>query len=354
MNTSQQFLTALATSLIAALPGTGTGSTAPLEIEARSFQGTQAQERGASEAAAPGAPFVIERPSTTQALAIPRAEILRYKAEVRTALIDANVGTVELSSGIERRRPSLLGARRGETGAEIAWVKAHAYGDYSLYVMDATIHTRFQPDAWPRMIHSYRHEGTEKRRRELLAGVKGGEWTANYRSDTKNGAPQGTRIWRPAAEGAVPADPVDTLGAVYLVRTAMAAGSTELSFFMLDKLRIWKVDVQFGEPEEVETGAGTYLARRVDLLTERVDEKAAEDAAAEAAEREAEGVDEEFEGPFGLRGNIVLWMEAQTGIPVVISGTMPMLLGEIEVDIRLDSAENTPPEFVPLAGGEEG
>ncbi|QDU66920.1 DUF3108 domain-containing protein [Engelhardtia mirabilis] len=319
--------------------------------------GVPASALGDDQATADG--FVIDRGAESAPLSIPRNEVLHYDVRVETALININAGTVELSSGVELKRPSLLG-NRSAGGAEVGWVKAHAYGDYSLYVMDATIHTRFQHDAWPRMIHSYRHEGTEKRRREILTGVKGDAWMASYRSDTKTGAPQGTRIWRPADEFSVPADAVDTLGAVYLVRHALARGERNLIFHMLDNQRIWNVEARFGELEVVETGAGRFEARRVDLITHEVAKEDMGLPPISEADREAASTDDEessgsgkFEGPFGLRGEIVLWMENRTGIPLVIHGSMPMLLGEIEVDIRLSSTEGAPAQFVPLASDED-
>jgi hypothetical protein len=206
--------------------------------------------------------------------------------------------------------------------------------------MDAQLETRFQPQDWPRLVHNYRHEGTEKRRRELLAGKRGDQWLASYRSDTKRGAPQGLRIWRPATEHPIPAAAVDSMGAVYLVRSMIVEGRESLRFPMLDKQGVWQVDVQLGAAEELTTPAGRFRGRPVTLVTTRIDPGA-------EAEAEEEGGGH-FEGPFGIRGRIELWMEEQTGVPLVILGAMPVLGSDLQIDIRLEQFEGTPAEFVPL------
>ena len=38
----------------------------------------------------------------------------------------------------------------------------------------------------------------------------------------------------------------------------------------------------------------------------------------------------------------------ETGIPLVIRGELPLVLGDLEIDLRLESFTGTPSEFAPL------
>jgi hypothetical protein len=207
--------------------------------------------------------------------------------------------------------------------------------------MDARLETRFQPQAWPFLVHSFRQEGTEKRRREILAGEQGGEWISSYRKDTSRGAPEGLRIWGTPRETPAPRGAVDSLAAVYLVRSAIAEGLSETRFAMLDKQRVWDVRVTLAEPEVIETPAGRFRARRVQLATERIDPWVEE-------ESDEDGDTGEFAGPFGIKGDIGLWLEERTGIPLVIDGELPVVLGDLSLDMKLVAHSGTPPTFAPL------
>ena len=282
-------------------------------------------------------------------LDLPVGETLRYRATLRTALADIDVGSVELSAGLDPYRRSLLAAASNRGQSDTPWVRARAFGDYTLYVMDARLETRFQDQTWPFSVHKYNHEGTEKRRRELLTGEKGGQWTVSYRGDTSRGAPEGLRIWGDTREQSVPRGALDSLSAVYLVRSAVAAGETSLRFHMLDKLRIWDVQVTLGPTQELETPAGTFRGRVVQLATERVDPEALAEA---ENSTDADGEGTEFAGPFGIKGNIELWLEETTGIPLLIKGELPVLLGDLTVDMTLEGYEGTPSGFAPLSANE--
>ncbi|MEO0650610.1 MAG: DUF3108 domain-containing protein [Planctomycetota bacterium] len=286
----------------------------------------------------------VERGEGLQDLLIPIGEQLRYKATLRTGVGSFDVGKVTLESGIDPFKRSLLASAQNRGGGDTAWIRAQAYGDYTLYVMDARMETRFQPQKWPFSVHSYRHEGTEKRRRELLTGEKGGEWISSYRGDTSRGAPAGLRIWGDVREQPVPRGSIDSLAAMYLVRTAIRSGQNSLRFHMVDKDRIWDVGLSLEPARDVETPAGTFRGRQVSLTTERIDPKAKEEA-----EQDEDGESAEFAGPFGIKGNIELLIEESTGVPLVIKGELPVLLGDLEVDLMLTGYEGTPTGFAPIA-----
>ena len=55
-----------------------------------------------------------------------------------------------------------------------------------------------------------------------------------------------------------------------------------------------------------------------------------------------------FEGMFGIRGTLQIWVEAHTGVPVLIQGELPVpVLGSLDVRVELQQAHGTPAEFAP-------
>jgi hypothetical protein len=55
----------------------------------------------------------------------------------------------------------------------------------------------------------------------------------------------------------------------------------------------------------------------------------------------------EFAGPFGIRGEIQLWVEANSGVPLRIQGSLPAGPINIDIDIRLEQHAGTPAGFAP-------
>ena len=297
---------------------------------------------GAPEARTP-APLVVERGTERLPLLIPRDETLTYGARLQLGPVDARVGRVTLRSGVEVQRKSLLRPRSDSAaGKEQAWIEARAIGEYTVYSLDSVLESRYLPQDWPRLVHRMEQKGTEKRRREVLAGVKGGELTGTYRSDTSKGAPRGTRIWNDPVDLTMPEGVLDSVGAVYLVRTMVRDGLDRATFPMIDKNRLWQVEITLGDSQVIEVPAGRYAARPVLLATERT-----------YREGEEENTDDEqFSGPFGIRGNIHLWVEERTGVPVRIQGTLPAGPLDIDLDIRLESSAGTPDSFAPVDASE--
>lgn len=271
-------------------------------------------------------------------LIVPQGERLVYNARVSLGPVEATIGRVTLSGDSEEYRPGLLlpgpGAREGDQRTGI--LRAAAEGRYqSLYVLDAQITTRFLPQEWPRVRYFYEQRGTEKRRREILLGQRGGEGRASYRSDTGEGAPRGTRIWKRPQERDLPYPmAVDTMGAIYLVRTMVADELEELSFPMVTKLRLWDVNLRRGESAGHDLPAGRFHAQQVLLSTQRHPD---------------DPQDGRFEGLFGMHGDIEIWVDPATGIPVRVVGQVPLgSMLEIGVDMQLAEYSGTPPSFAPL------
>jgi len=274
-------------------------------------------------------------------LLVPRAERLEYHAYLELAGLDIDVGRVTVESSVKPYQAGLFAKKTEGPPLETGRVHARARGEYGVYSMDSNIETLLQPQAWPALVHQFEQKGTERRRREILVGTKEGEGRASFRSDTKNGAPKGTRIWREPSEFAAPAGSLDTLGAAFIVRGMIRDGRNVATLHLLDKDRLWEVVLTLDEPTAVETHAGRFQAREVRIATQRV-------STAGVAIDDEES--EEFTGPFGLRGHIRMYVERYTGIPLVVMGRIPAGPIDIDIDIRLASFAGTPENFVALVG----
>ena len=113
-----------------------------------------------------------------------------------------------------------------------------------------------------------------------------------------------------------------------------------LSFPVADKLDLWEIVLRRGKAEQLETDAGVFNA--VQLLFEPRPYKGEE--LGERAQERAK----KFEGLFGLQGSIELWVEAKTGVPLLIAGEIPVGPIDLDIDVLLQSYSGTPPEFAPI------
>jgi hypothetical protein len=209
--------------------------------------------------------------------------------------------------------------------------------------MKTVLDSRYLAQQWPSISHQYRQSGSENRRREGLFGLLEGRTQSSYRADTSTGAPDGERIWREAVLRDIPKGTLDMLGAVYLSRVLLLSGEEELVFPLLDRTTLWELTLGLGERKVVEVPAGRFNAVEVIL-----DPKPYEGEPESAKKKK-------FEGLFGIRGSIHLWVDEITGVPVRISGTIPAGPVSIECDIYLEEYTGTPDAFVPIVvpGDEE-
>ncbi len=284
-------------------------------------------------------PFLIDRGEDLVSLRVPRDEALRFSVSVDFGLLDTVLGKVTMKSEVEPYRESLLvpGGTDGGEALHTAHLSVHAKGDYSLYSMDATIDTRILPQDWPRISYRYVHEGSENRRREILLGIREEKRQSSYRKDTKKGAPRGTRIWRDPAYREIPAGTLDMLSALYLTRSLVTDELRVVRFPLIDKHRLWQLRITKGRRKRMETAAGTFDV--VEILLE---------PSAYPGEVVDEEKKEKFQGLFGIHGSIHLWAERKTGIPVRITGDLPLGPLTIGIDVELQSYKGTPTAFQPL------
>lgn len=305
----------------------------------RDAQVEVAQEASADAPAneVPG-PLVIERGEGHASLPVPRDEKLVYKVTVDVGLFEATAGTVTMTSKVEPWQTSLLLAGDEDLG-DVGVFHIHAKGKYSFYNLDAKIETRVLPQEWPRFSYRYTHEGSEKRRREIQLGERGDVYRASYRGDTRKNAPKGQRVWRERQYRDVPQETVDMLSAVYLARRMVESGDAEMTFPLIDKLRLWQMKLKRGKTGNIKTEAGTFECTRLQLIPGvwPGDE-------AEMTEKQKE----KFEGLFGLKGAIELMVHKETGVPVRIRGDLPAGPWTFEVDVELQSYTGTPDEFLPV------
>jgi len=298
---------------------------------------------GPAPASAPGAsaasalaPLRCERGQDRPPLYLPRDEELVFSGRIELGPVRATVGTVTMTSRVEPYDPGvLLPEDAVAEGAETGRITVHAEGGYLFYDLDSTIETQVLPQEWPRIACRQRQSGSESRRRETLIGLHEGKPTVSYRKDTKKGAPRGTRIWRPPTLREIPADALDMVGAVFLVRTMIEQDLPELQVPIVDKLRVWDMRVRRGDRQRMKLPAGTF-----DVVEIVLDPK----PHPKDGSIDDEDV-ERFEGLFGIHGSIHLFVEVHTGVPVRIQGDVPIGPITLGVDVQLESHRGTPGEF---------
>lgn len=293
------------------------------------------EDRVTTQEAAPRS-YVVQRPGAT--IAIPREETLVYEVFISLGPFASNAGTVTQRTAVGPFQPSLLaGVGTEDTqGLETAYLSIHAKGGYQVYKLDTLIEARHFSRGWPRVVYRTADRGTEKRRREVKFGVRDGSGSASYRGDTEDGAPKGARIWTEYQTREVPADTLDMLSSIFMVRTLIEQKKQTLSFPLIDKLSLWQVTLRRREEKTVEIPAGAFEAVEVLIQPEPY-----------AGEEISEKKKKRFKGLFGIHGETRLWVEKQTGVPVRIQGDLPIGFLRIGVDVRLRSYKGTPAAFRP-------
>jgi hypothetical protein len=303
----------------------------------------------------------IERGPDLLPLIVPPGEKLDFRVELSMGPIrGASVGRVELSSGVEPYRSGLpLPGQAVVDEGRVGWFRSLALGGYLGYSVEHEYVARHLPVAWPRVIFRDVQSGSENRRRELKIGQRDGESVSVSRSDGHcNGCSrrehfvagafpwQGEkhcerckraehRVWREPVTRTLPQDAVDMLSAVYLARSLLLSGEEQVTIPLIDKTRLWEVNLERGERAVIETRAGHFDAYRM-IFT------------ASLPEGEEES-DSEFEGLFGIRGAVNIWVHALTGVPVLISGVVPLGPLKLDTAVTLSGYQGTPPTFAPLA-----
>jgi hypothetical protein len=306
--------------------------------------------------------FLVPRGDGLEPVEIPRLEELEYVVEIDVGILgDLEVGHVTLTSGVEPYHPGLPPS--GSTPKPgppqfVGWIRSVAHGSYLGYELQHELEVRHLPQAWPSAFYRDTQSGSENRRRELKFGLFEGKSTSLYRSDGHcNGCSNPEhfvesawlwgkpyhckkckrgehRVWNPPQTRAIPPDTVDLLTAVYLARSMIREGRSGTTFPVLDKKKLWTLTLERGPTKTVEVPAGKFRCALVQLRT----------AVPPGEPHDPDG----FEGLFGIRGAIRIWMEASTGVPVMISGELPVpVVQTLGLNIRMQSYRGTAPGFLP-------
>jgi len=306
-------------------------------------------------------PLRIHRGDGHPPLEIPRDEQLFYDVSINLGVLGSlSVGQVVLSAGVEPYVPGL--PLPGEpppksNGRETGWIHSLATGYYLGYRLVHNLDVRLLPQDWPASYYRDTQNGTENRRSELRIGKRNGEFTAAYVNDyhchgcnnpehfTHTGflwqklehCPKCKlaehRVWGGPVSRTVPAGSVDLLSAVFLARTMVEDGVSAIEFPVVNEQKVWSLKVQAREHKNVSTPAGEFGCVLITLAT--------------TIPAEEPHQENSFSGLFGIRGDIRIWMEEKTGVPVVIQGDLPVpVLGKLEVDVELKKFAGTPRTFV--------
>lgn len=305
--------------------------------------------------------LLFDRGEGELALWIPRDEELTFRVVLELGpLGDINAGEVVLSSGVDRYVSGLpaRGATESRSGElETGWIRSHASGSYAGYHLDHELRARLLPQTWPRVFYTDTQSGSESRRRELKLGLQDGAPVASYRSDghckgcdnpehfVKSvwswGEPYhcgkckiaAHRVWNEPVRRPLPSGAVDMLSAVYLARSLVRDGRPATEFMLVDKLRLWQVHLVRGaNRRRIKTPAGSFNAQEIKLST--------------SVPRGESSAAKRFEGLFGIRGALRIWLEMETGVPVLIEGELPVpVLGSLDVRVELKSSRGTPRAF---------
>jgi len=314
-------------------------------------------------------PFVMNRGPERLAVRFPRDEELEYSVSIVLGVLGSpTVGKVTMASKVEPFTPSgasLEGASlegAPDEGAqptlEQVLVTAVAEGSYAVYSVKEVIATRVLPQLFPRLEHTTTQTGSENRRRELLIGRRDDAPISSYRSDGHcksckerkhfvestwpwkdaahcSGCKRGEhRDWREPRTKEVPEGVLDMVSAVMLARTMVEQGRSEVQFTLLDREKLWDVELKRGRRGRRKVGAGEYDVVEV-LLGARV-------GGAANSNDKKQG---EFVGLFGMHGSISIWMHPESGVPVAITGLVPAGPVTLDVVVELIRARGAPESF---------
>lgn len=303
--------------------------------------------------------LVFERGPGLLPLLVPRDEELTLGARVKLGIAGApRLGTVVMRSRVVANRGSVLvkdsaGEAKGERGELVAEAK----GGNSLYQLHEIRKSLLLPQEWPRIRHSSVQRGTENRMREQEIGVGPEGPMTRHRNDhhcwgcelkqhfveptwawqdpqhCKKCKRAEHRIWHEWKERALPEGAVDMVTAVTLGRTMLLLGEHEMTFPLIDSEELWELTIRTGRTQRIEVEAGEFDATEIQLSTQPAP---GEDAKPE-----------DFKGLFGIHGTVSIWFDSKTGVPVQISGTVPLGPFTLDATVELESYRGTPPGFGP-------
>jgi hypothetical protein len=309
-----------------------------------------------------GEGLAFERAAGMLSVWVPKDEHLTFDVVVDLPVVgNVTAGQVVLSAKVEPYVTGLLASKQPEAPREwMGSVGSVATGSALGYTLHEELKSRLLPQVFPRMYYTDTQTGSENRRKELKLGVKDGKYVDNYKNDGHckgcnnrehfvdsnwiwgkpshcDGCKRAEhRVWRDPKEREVPDGTLDMLSAVYLARTMVREGKLEETLHMVDELKLWNVQLKQGAKKRLEVPAGRFDCVEVRLKS-----------SLPPGEPPPKGG---FEGLFGLKGTIQVWLDARTGVPVQIQGEFPIKLisSNLDVFVQLKGYRGTPKGFGPV------
>jgi hypothetical protein len=304
--------------------------------------------------------LVFERGEGLLPVLVARDEELTMNVRVRLGLAGSpRLGTVVMRSKVVPHRGSVLVQRpSSEAKGERAELVAEAQGGNSLYHLHEIRKSLLLPQDWPRIKHTSVQTGTESRMRDQEIGRGEQGHFTRFRGDhhcrgcqlqqhfveptwawqdphhCKKCKRAEHRVWREWQERTLPEGAVDMVTAVTLGRSMLLLGEREMSFPLIDSEKLWVLTVRTGRSERIEVDAGSFDATEILLETQPAP---GEDAKPE-----------DFKGLFGIHGTVSIWFDTRTGVPVRISGTVPLGPFTLDARVELASYRGTPAGFAPV------
>ena len=293
---------------------------------------------------------------------VPKAEHLEFDVLPDLPIVGKVVaGQVVLEARVEAYVPGLptAGASSDAPRKWMGSVDSLATGSALGYTLHEELKSRLLPQDFPRVFYTDTQTGSENRRKETKLGLLDGKQLDTFRGDGHckgcnnrehfvdsnwiwgkpshcDGCKRGEhRVWKPVKQREVPADTLDMLSAVYLARTMVREGRMEESLQLVDELTLWNVQLTQGVHKRIEVPAGKFDCVEVRLKS-----------SVPKGEPAPKGG---FEGLFGLKGTIQVWLDARDGVPVQIQGEFPIkfLSTALDVYVQLKSYRGTPKTFGP-------
>jgi len=291
---------------------------------------------------------------------VPRGERLTFEVKVDIGVLgDPEIGTMTIESGVDPYETAVLVGEPEVEGAQVGWVRAVATGESVFYSVEEVLTTSYLPQEWPNILHRKVQTGTENRRAEQKIGLHDGQRTVWSRRDRhckecgdrthwlkpkfawseERHCPRCKkaehRVWGEPEVRGVDARAVDMLSAVLIAREMVASGARRRDFQVLDRIEPWAVRLRTGGREVIDLPIGRYDGVLLRLETR-------------IPEGEPPREDKKFQGLFGLKGSIEIWLEANSGVPIWITGTVPAGPIDVGVEAQLSAAEGTPESFQPV------
>lgn len=329
--------------------------------EARAIEADAAANGGEKEFEGEALTFV--RSEGLLPLRVPKDERLDFDVVVDLPIVgETTAGEVVLAAKVEPYVAGLPSAKEAKSTQHdwMGWIGSTASGSHFGYKLHEELKARLLPQEYPRIYYTDTQTGSENRRKELKLGAQGGKWIDWYRNDGHckgcnnrehfvdsnwlwgkpshcDGCKRAEhRVWRPNTQRDVPAGTVDMLSAVYLARSMVQEGRGEAELQLVDETKLWNVKLAQGARKRLEVPAGRFDCVEVKLLSSV--------PPGEPAPKDG------FEGLFGLRGSIQIWLDSRSGVPVEIRGEFPikLLSTNLDVYVRLKGYRGTPKSFAPV------